>query len=125
MSVSITPERTRVTFSNYEALEQSAPRYRQRGQWAVTRNITGQEEKERVREFFDWMLEHMQSARDYYPSDPRFARDSAIGGVNWSFILWTEDAIYTTGGRSGTPTWWYEACARINRIVGTDPDTPV
>lgn len=70
------------------------------------------------------MLEHMQVARDYYPSDPRFAHDSAIGGVNWSFILWTDDAIYTTGGRSGTPTWWNEACARISLIVEVNPDAP-
>ncbi|MBE0467814.1 MAG: hypothetical protein IBX71_11415 [Candidatus Desulforudis sp.] len=120
MSVSITLEKTRVTYTSFEELEQCAPRYKQRSQWVVNRDLTDPDERERVQMFFAWMLEHMRLARDNYPSDPRFARDSAIGGVNWSFILWTDERIYTTGGRSGTPAWWDDACARISEIVDFD-----
>lgn len=65
----------------------------------------------------------MQIARDFYPSEPRFARDSKIGGVKWSFILWTDgDQIYSTGGNGGTPAWWSDAFDRITKIADSFGD---
>lgn len=128
MSASITLDRTEVTYSTYRLLgyQGDVPKYEQSSKRKVTRRVATPVEKAEVQAFFDWMLEHMRLARDYYPSEPRFARGSKIGGVNWSFILWMDgDETYNTGGRSGTPAWWEEACDRISAIVDSPGDVSV
>ncbi len=117
MSISITLERTRLSYTNYSETVAGFPHYEHRDQCVLARDLTEPLERERVREFFAWMLEHLQSARDVYPAEARFARGSAAGGLNWTFILWTEEKTYITRGRSGCPPWWEDACARISEIV--------
>ena len=120
MAVSITLERTRVSYTDFRKRAGCLPQYAQRGKWAVARDLVSGAERERVREFFDWIIEPMKVAREYYPSEPRFARDSKIPGSNWAFILWTDDETYCTRGRSGSPAWWDDACAQISAIVDTE-----
>ncbi|MBE0467813.1 MAG: hypothetical protein IBX71_11410 [Candidatus Desulforudis sp.] len=120
ISVSITLEKTRVAYTNFRKRRSCFPRYQQDGKWVLVRDLTGQDERERVKEFFEWIYDNMKVARELYPSEPRFARDSAIPGVNWAFILWTDEEIYSTRGRSGSPAWWDDACALISGIVDVD-----
>jgi hypothetical protein len=121
MSVSITLERTRLCYTNFKKNKAGFPQYRKHGQWVLARDLTEQKEREQVQEFFDWIIDVMKAARESYPSEPRFARDTPIPGVNWAFILWTDEDIYTTRGQSGCPAWWEDAFAMISAIVDLPP----
>jgi hypothetical protein len=122
MSVSITLESARLSHTTYSESLAGYPHYEQRAQRVLARDLSKPAVKKRVQDFFDWMLEHMQSAREVYPPGARFARGSAAGGLHWTFILWTKDKTYLTQGHSGCPPWWDEACRRIDEIV--DPKRP-
>lgn len=117
MSVSITLERARLSYTTYSETVSGFPHYEQQAQRVLARDLTEPDDKERVHAFFDWMLEHMRSAREVYPSGARFARGSAAGGLYWTFILWNGEETLVTQGHSGCPPWWDEACRRIDEIL--------